>query len=87
MVDMIVRMWEARAHPEAFTDLLAWVCDSVVPGLERSPGHVTTEVFTAPDDRIVVITRFRATPATIPPPPSHQVARDPHAWDFNPVDR
>lgn len=87
MSTVIVRMWEARAWPEGFDDLLAWVCESAVPELERAAGHVSSEVFSAADQRIVVITRWRGEPAAVPEPPGHLIARDPHAWDFTPVDR
>lgn len=84
---MIVRMWEARAYPEGFADLLSWVCEAAVPALEQAPGHLTTEVFSAADHRVVVISRWRGTPATMADPPGHLVPRAPHAWDFTPVDR
>lgn len=84
---MIVRMWEARAYPEGFADLLSWVCEAAVPALEQAPGHLTTEVFSAADHRVVVISRWRGAPATMADPPGHLVPRAPHAWDFTPVDR
>jgi hypothetical protein len=91
---MIVRMWEARAHPEAFTDLLSWVCDAAVPALEAHPLHVASEVFASTDHRIVVISRWRKGPGwagggppRLPEPPGYLVARPPHSWDFTPVDR
>ena len=28
---VIVRMWEVRAHPEAFPELLSWVCEAALP--------------------------------------------------------
>jgi hypothetical protein len=84
---VIVRMWEARAYPEGFGDLLSWVCEAGVPALERAPGHVASEVFSAADHRIVVISRWRAEPTSLADPPHHLVARPPHAWDFTPVDR
>jgi hypothetical protein len=87
MADVIVRMWEARAYPDGFADLLDWVCDTAVPALEAATGHVGTEVFSAADRRIVVISRWRGAPAAMPEPPGHLVPRDPHAWDFTPVDR
>jgi hypothetical protein len=84
---VIVRMWEARAHPEAFTDLLAWVCDAAVPRIEAHPLHLSTEVFSSTDDRIVVISKWHGTPEDLAEPPGHLVARKPHCWDFAPVDR
>ncbi|WP_203657649.1 hypothetical protein [Actinocatenispora rupis] len=84
---MIVRMWEARAYRDGFAELLDWVCEDAVPGLESAPGHLDTEVFSAADRRVVVISRWRGEPAVMPEPPGHLVPRDPHAWDFTPVDR
>jgi hypothetical protein len=84
---VIVRMWEVRAHPEGFADLLSWVCEAAVPEFEAHPLHLGTEVFSSTDDRIVVISKWRGTPVALAEPPGHLVARKPHAWDFTPVDR
>jgi hypothetical protein len=80
-------MWEVRAHPEGFTDLLAWLCDVGVPEIERNPLHAGSEIFSSTDHRIVVISKWRRDPEPLPDPPGHLVARKPHAWDFSPVDR
>lgn len=84
---MIVRMWEVRAWPSGFGELLSWVCDNAVPQLEVEPLHVSSEVFTSTDHRVVVISRWRSGPVPLPDPPGHLVARAPHTWDFSPVDR
>jgi hypothetical protein len=84
---VIVRMWEVRAHPEGFDDLLSWVCDVAVPAVESDPLHVASEVFSAADQRIVVISRWRGVPRMLADPPGHLVARKAHSWDFAPVDR
>jgi hypothetical protein len=84
---VIVRMWEVRAYPEGFTDLLGWVCDAALPEIEHSPLHVASEVFSSTDNRIVVISKWRSSPQALPEPPRHLVARRPHSWDFNQVDR
>jgi hypothetical protein len=84
---MIVRMWEVKAHPEAMGDLLSWVCDAGLPPIEQDPLHVSSEVFTSTDHRIVVISKWRNTPLTIEDPPRYLVARPPHSWDFAAVDR
>nr|WP_205861293.1 hypothetical protein [Planosporangium flavigriseum] len=80
-------MWEVRAYPERFGDLLSWVCEAAVPALEAEPLHVVSEVFSSTDHRIVVISRWRGDPAPLPDPPGHLVARSSHSWDFSPVDR
>jgi hypothetical protein len=83
---MIVRMWEVRGYPDRLPDLIAWVCETALPGVEADPRHVESEVFSA-TDRVVVISRWRGDPVPMPDPPAGLVARDPHAWDFAPVDR
>jgi hypothetical protein len=80
-------MWEAHANPEGFADLLSWVCDEAVPAVETNPLHVSSEVFTSADDRIVVISRWHGAPEALAEPPRRLVVRPPHSWDFSPVDR
>jgi hypothetical protein len=84
---MIARMWEVRALGSGFDELLTWVCDEALPRLEVLPQHVSTDVYSSTDHRIVVISRWRNTPASMPAPPERLVARAPHVWDFSPVDR
>ena len=84
---MIARMWEVRASRGGFDALLSWVCDRALPQLEVLPSHVSSEVFSSTDQRIVVISKWRNTPSELPAPPEHLVARSPHVWDFTPVDR
>ena len=84
---MIARMWEVRALGSGFDELLSWVCDTAVPGLEVLPQHVSSDVYSSTDLRIVVITKWRNTPESLPAPPEKLVARAPHVWDFTPVDR
>lgn len=80
-------MWEVKCHPEAMADVLAQVCDVAVPDLEANPRHVASEVFTSTDHRIVVISRWRSDPVSLPDPPRYKVDGPPHSWDFSPVDR
>jgi hypothetical protein len=80
-------MWEVRAYPNNLDRLLAWVCEKALPDLEAHPLHVSSEVFTSTDNRIVVISRWRHDPVGPPEPPPDLVARSAHAWDFTPVDR
>jgi hypothetical protein len=84
---MIARMWEVRALGSGFDALLTWVCDEALPKLEVLPQHVSSDVYSSTDHRIVVISRWRNTPRSLPSPPEHLVARAPHVWDFTPVDR
>jgi hypothetical protein len=85
--DVIVRMWEVRARPDGFRDLLAWVCEKALPEVEVLPPHIASEVYSSTDDRIVVISKWRGDPVSLPDPPENLVARPPHSWDFAPVDR
>jgi hypothetical protein len=81
-------MWEARANPDGFGELLAWVCDSALPRIEVHPLHIASEVFSSTDHRLVVISKWRgSTPEPLADPPGHLVARKPQAWDFTLVDR
>jgi hypothetical protein len=84
---MIARMWEVRAFGSGFDELLSWVCDHALPKLEVLPQHVSSEVFSSTDHRIVVISKWRNNPSDMPSPPAKLVARAPHVWDFTPVDR
>ena len=84
---MIVRMWEVRAEPRTFTALLSWVCEVAVPTIETNPLHVSSEVYSSPDFRLVVITKWRSSPEDFREPPPDMITRAPHSWDFSPVDR
>lgn len=87
MTDVIVRMWEAKAEPKGFAELISWVCDTALPGLEHHPLHMSSEVFSSTDDRVVVISKWRSNPVSLPDPPVLLIARPPHVWDFAQVDR
>lgn len=80
-------MWEVRAHPEGFLDLMSWVCDHALPEIEVDPLHVSSEVFSSTDHRLVVLSKWRSNPRSLADPPRHLVARKPHSWDFTQVDR
>ena len=68
LLAVIVRMWEVRAYPSGFPELLSWVCDLAVPEIELNPQHIVSEVFSSTDRRIVVISRWRTDPVPLPPP-------------------
>ncbi|TYC03987.1 hypothetical protein FXF53_07630 [Micromonospora sp. WP24] len=84
---MIVRMWEVRAESYGLADLITWVCDTALPEFEHDPRHLTSEVFSSTDHRVVVISKWRSDPPAFPDPPPMLVARPPHVWDFTQVDR
>ncbi len=87
MTAVIVRMWEARAEPARFADLISWVCDTALPELEHNALHISSEVFSSTDHRLVVISKWRSNPESFSEPPSRLIARAPHVWDFAQVDR
>ncbi|KKJ97007.1 hypothetical protein [Micromonospora sp. HK10] len=84
---MIVRMWEAKAEPYGFADLITWVCETALPEFEHDPLHLSSEVFSSTDHRLVVISKWRSSPQALPDPPPTLVTRPPHSWDFTQVDR
>jgi hypothetical protein len=87
MADVLVRMWEVKARPAGYAELLTWLCDDAVPSIEVLPLHMSSEVFSSTDNRIVVISKWRSSPVDLPAPPEHLVARAPHSWEFTQVDR
>lgn len=84
---MIVRMWEVRSRPDKLRDLLSWVCEMALPEVEVLPLHVSSEVYASTENRVVVVSKWRSDPATLPDPPGRLVSRSPRSWDFAPVDR
>ena len=84
---MIVRMWEVRAEARTYSALLSWVCDVAVPTVETHPLHISSEIYSSPDFRLVVVTKWRGNPEDFQDPPPQLITRPPHAWDFFPVDR
>jgi hypothetical protein len=87
MADVIVRMWEARAEPAGFAELIAWVTEIALLEFDHHPLHMSSEVFSSTDHRLVVISKWRGSPVTLPEPPVRLIARPPHVWDFAQVDR
>ena len=85
---VIVRMWEAQAHPEGFADLLSWICEVELPHLEHEPLYISGEVYSSTDHRVVVITKWRGSaPVALRAPARHLITRNPQTWDFTQVDR
>jgi hypothetical protein len=84
---VIVRMWEVIAQPEAHADVLSWVCDAAVPALEVRPAHVSSQVLTSTDGRVVVVSRWRGEPVDPESPPRYKIVAPARSWDFNEVDR
>ena len=71
----MTRMWEAVAAPGRIADLVAWA-------LHHAPPDAS--VYRSADDRVVIID---PTAYELPSPPTDVVARAPHAWEFEEVER
>ncbi|MEU0686880.1 hypothetical protein [Streptomyces uncialis] len=81
-------MWEAAAVPGRGAELLAWARSRDLAG---QPSR--RETFTAPGDRVLVITWWAAGadgddtgPPELPDPPAELVRRPVHRWRFDSVD-
>jgi len=83
----VALMWEARATPDRAPDLLAWARAQTLP-----PSGIPCERrehFTAPGDRVLVITwwegSYDAEVPELPDPPAELTARPVHRWRFERV--
>lgn len=90
-------MWEARANEGRAEELLDWVRDHGVPALLADGGLERAEVFTAPEDRVLVIAMWAAAPDAVgdpeerwlpelPDPPAGLLRRPVHRWRFHRVE-
>ncbi|GAA2075521.1 hypothetical protein GCM10009801_30210 [Streptomyces albiaxialis] len=74
-------MWEAKAAPERGAALLEWA-----RGQALSPAPFRREHFTAPGERVLVITWWEGTydadVPELPDPPGDLTARPVHRWRF-----
>ncbi|RKN08086.1 hypothetical protein [Streptomyces radicis] len=82
----VALMWEARAAQGRGAELLAWA-----RARELSPVPARREAFTAPGERVLVITWWEnaalsADLPELPPPPDELLARPVHRWRFERVD-
>jgi hypothetical protein len=77
----VALMWEARAAEGRGTELLEWV-----RGQELSAPPLRRETFTAPGNRVLVITwwdaPYDAELPELPEPDGGLVSRPPHRWRF-----
>lgn len=77
----VALMWEARAEHGRGPDLLDWVC---AQPLAEAP--LRRETFTAPEDRVLVVTWWQggydAAVPELPDPPRELVRRPVHRWRF-----
>ncbi len=73
-------MWEVRAAEGRLADLTAWLRGVL-------PGDARTEVYSSPDERLVVIATGRDAPPVLPDPPAAMVRRPAHQWVFHRLPR
>lgn len=78
----VAQMWEARAADGRSSELASWVRESVLPALRGSAGLARTELFTAPGDRVLLITWWDGEPVPAAEPPADLLARPVHRWGF-----
>jgi hypothetical protein len=80
----VTLMWEAAGGPGRGPELLAWAREAAAaaPG-----GFLRREFFTAPGDRVLVLTWWptEESAADLPAPPAALVRRDVHRWRFTSV--
>ncbi|GAA4670991.1 hypothetical protein GCM10023347_26000 [Streptomyces chumphonensis] len=76
-------MWEARAAEGRGTELLAWARAQTL-----DPAPVRRETYTAPGDRVLVITHWEGPGpfGELPDPPAGLLHRPVHRWRFTRVD-
>jgi hypothetical protein len=83
-VTTVALMWEARAAEGRGAELLAWAREQP---LAAEP--LRRETFTAPADRVLVITwwpgSYDADVPELPDPPQELVVRAVHRWRFESV--
>jgi hypothetical protein len=80
----VALMWEARAADGRGAELLAWTHAQALAGPPLRP--LRREAFTAPGDRVLVITwwdaPYDAELPELPEPPGELAGRAPHRWRF-----
>jgi hypothetical protein len=82
MTAMVALMWEARAAAGRGGELLAWARAQAL-----DPAPARRETFTAPQDRVLVITWWQGEPGgELPDPPGELLHRPVHRWRFTRVD-
>jgi hypothetical protein len=81
----VALMWEARAAAGRGEELLAWVLAQ-----RLTPEPLRRETFRAPQDRVLVITRWDAAYTAdlpqLPDPDEELVTRAVHRWRFESVE-
>lgn len=78
----LTTMWEAAARPGSGPALLTWVREAAPPG-----PFLRREFFTAPGDRVLVLTWWPSAEDAVelPSPPQELTRREVHRWRFESV--
>ncbi|OEV03505.1 hypothetical protein [Streptomyces oceani] len=80
----VALMWEAKATPDHGPELLAWCRAETL-----APAPLRRETYSAPGDRVLVITwwhaAYDARLPELPDPPPELLARPVHRWRFEQV--
>lgn len=75
-------MWEVRCVEGAVDDLVDWLRTALG---QEGGALADATVYTAADDRVVVIARGREGAPRLPEAPVHLVRRPAHQWQFEQV--
>ncbi|MEU9042085.1 MULTISPECIES: hypothetical protein [unclassified Kitasatospora] len=78
----VAAMWEARAADGRAAELAAWVRESALPALRGTAGLERLELFSAPGERVLLITWWSGEPAPVADPPAELLGRPVHCWSF-----
>ena len=80
----VALMWEAKAETGRGPELLSWTREQVL-----APAPLRRECYTAPSERVLVITwwhaPYDADLPELPDPPAGLTARPVHRWRFEQV--
>jgi heme-degrading monooxygenase HmoA len=89
VIEVLVRMWEAKAAPDRFAEAAEYARNTMLPAARDAEGNLGAEAYASVEQgRVVVITHWLAEHAdgwTEPDPPAGLWARPPHAWTFTPL--
>ncbi|MFF7633909.1 hypothetical protein ACFZB9_12250 [Kitasatospora sp. NPDC008050] len=79
----VAAMWEARAAQGRGAELLAWAREQALP-VPAADGPDRVELFTAPGERVLLISWWPdgVAPLAPPQPPAELLARPVHQWAF-----
>ncbi|MFE1149532.1 hypothetical protein ACFW42_20745 [Streptomyces albidoflavus] len=87
---VLTLMWEARAPEGRGPDLLEWTRTRATELPDGSSAPLRTELFQAPQDRVLCLTWWRPEDGPdlpeLPEPPAELITRAVHRWRFESVE-